>query len=174
MAVSTCSNSPVNAGGLRYGMRQFNNFCQRLGISPMPASETTLSRFASFSARAVGAETIRVYLSAVRHFHIQEEYVDSLQTTPRLQFVLRSIWRSQKTSHNRPLRRPITLPVLRSLKTSLHLWPQLCRRDKLMYWPAFTTAFFGFMRVSQLQQQATRPSTSGHYAEKTFSLRRTW
>ena len=115
----------------------------------MPASQTTLSRFASFSARAVGAKTIRMYLSAVRHFHIQEEYVDPLQTTPRLQFVLRSIQRSQKTSHNRPLRRPITLPVLRSLKTSLHLWPQLCRRDKLMYWPAFTTAFFGFMRVSQ-------------------------
>ena len=130
-------------------MRQFNNFCQRLGISPMPASETTLSRFAAFSARAVGAQTIRVYLSAVRHFHIQEGYVDPLQTTPRLQLVLRGIRRSQKTSHKRPLRRPITLPVLRSLKMSLHLWPQLCRRDKLMYWAAFTTAFFSFMRVSE-------------------------
>ena len=121
-------------------MRQFNNFCQRLGISPMPASETTLSRFAAFSTRAVGAETIRVYLSAVHHFHIQAKYVDPLQTTPRLQFVLHDIRRSQKTSHNRPLRRPITLPVLRSLETSLHLWPQLCWRDKVMYWEAFTTA----------------------------------
>ena len=174
MAVSTCSNSPVNAGRLRYGMRQFNNFCQKLGISPMPASETTLSRFASFSARAVGAETIRMYLSAVRHFHIQEEYVDPLQTTHRLQFVLRSIRRSQKTSHNRPLRRPITLPVLRSLKTSLYLWPQLCRRDKLMYWAAFTTAFFGFMRVSQFTAASDTSFNEQTLRGKKFSLRRTW
>ena len=115
----------------------------------MPASETTLSRFAAFSARAVGAETIRVYLSAARHFHIQAGYIDLLQTTPCVQLILRGIRRSQKTSHNKPLRRPITLPVLRSLKTSLRLWPQLCRREKLMYWAAFTTAFFGFMQVSE-------------------------
>ena len=82
----------------------------------MPASETTLSRFAAFSTRAVGAQTIRVYLSAVRHFHIQAGYVDPLQTTPRLQFVLCGIQRSQKTSHKRPLRRSITLPVLKEFE----------------------------------------------------------
>ena len=82
----------------------------------MPTSETTLSRFAAFSARAVGAETIRVYLSAVRHFHIQAGYIDPFQTTPRLQLVLCGIRRSQKTSHNRPLRHPITLPVLKEFE----------------------------------------------------------
>ena len=82
----------------------------------MPTSETTLSKFAAFSARVVGAETIRVYLSAVRHFHIQAGYVDPLQTTPRLQLVLCGIRRLQNTSHKRPLRRPITLPVIKEFE----------------------------------------------------------
>ena len=74
----------------------------------MPASETTLSRLAAFSARAVGAETIRVHLSAVHHFHIQAGYANPLQMTPRLQLVLRGIRRSQKLPHKKPLRHPVT------------------------------------------------------------------
>ena len=44
-----------------------------------------------------------MYLSAVHHFHIQADYADPLQMTPRWQLVLHGIQRLQKASHKRLL-----------------------------------------------------------------------
>ncbi len=55
----------------------------------------------------------------------------------------------QKGSSIHPKRLPITMNILCSLKNSL-LCSSYTTKDQLMLWAAFTTAFFSFLRSSEL------------------------
>lgn len=131
------------------GQNQFLRFCRLLGVPAVPVSEVTLIRFAAYLARSVGCKTIRVYLAGVRMLHIQAGFQDPLQSAVRLQLTMKGIRRVQGTSHIRPPRLPITISLMKCLKSALRLFSGQSRRDKLMVWAAFTTAFFGFLRVSE-------------------------
>lgn len=61
---------------------------------------------------------------------------------------------SHATDHH-PRQLPITIPLLRHIKVALSQHPHLARQDKLLYWAAFTLAFYGFLHVSE----RTSPST---------------
>ena len=86
LAASTC-NSYAS------GQKTFHDFCTQLGKvhpsgSPCPADEWTLFLFATFLANSVQHATIKVYLSAVRSLHIEQDFPDPLLNCLRLQRVL--------------------------------------------------------------------------------------
>ena len=85
------------------------DFCSRLDLNLMPASESQLILFATELAQSRTESTIRSYMSAVRHLHIIHGYENPLASKPRLELVLKGI-RRIKPKSSAP-RLPIT-PVL--------------------------------------------------------------
>ena len=74
------------------------NFCMELQIQPnqtLPANEKLLIYFATYMARFVKADTIKVYLAAIRYLHIINGYNLNLQSFLRLQYVIKGIKHSQ-------------------------------------------------------------------------------
>ena len=85
------------------------DFCSRLDLNLMPASESQLILFATELAQSRTESTIRSYISVVRHLHIIHSYENALASKPRLELVLKGIRRIKPKSSVPRL--PIT-PVL--------------------------------------------------------------
>ena len=82
-----------------------------------PPQPSLFGYFCAHLSSSVQHSTIKLYLSALRLYHIEHGYSDSTADT-LLQYVVKGIKRSQ-TNTPRP-RLPITIQQLRDLKTSLH------------------------------------------------------
>ena len=145
MACSLASNSRKTYSS---GEKQYLNFCMELQIQPnqtLPANEKLLIYFATYMARFVKADTIKVYLAAIRYLHIINGHNLNLQSFLRLQYVIKGIKCSQGGGGGKWTRLPITL-------THLRLFQLLLSKqtfDNTMLWAALTLAFFGFLRVSE-------------------------
>ena len=78
---------------------------------------------------------------------------------PKLKLVEKSIRRAKATEESRWLRLPITLPILRQLKS---LWSSIAEDfDVVMMWAACCTAFFGFFRIGEITVD-TQAASSVH------------
>ena len=119
---------------------------------PLPASPLTLRYFCTYLATSVRHSTIKLYLTAIRFQHIQHEHPDPTNDT-LLQYVVKGVKRSQCVT-TRP-RLPVTIQVLRDLKTALHEATHQTYYNKRMLWAAFVVAFYGFLRASELCAKAT-------------------
>ena len=95
---------------------------------------------------SVSHKTIRVYLAAIRLYHIEHNYSDPT-VDDLLHLVCRGIRRMQgDTQHTRL---PITINLMHTLKEQLRRSTYtVC--EQRMLWAAFTMAFYGFLRVSEL------------------------
>ena len=125
-------------------------FCSAASISPLPLVEHSLCMFVTYLARdGLTHQTIKSYLSAIRHYHILAGQGDPFigNPFPLLQYVLRGIKRSPTHSPRLP-RMPITPAILRTLKDQ---WATAAIRDKdfVMLWAACCMFFFGFMRAGE-------------------------
>ena len=81
-------------------------------LQPLPLREETLCRFIAYLAHS--SLSIRLYLSAIRFLQISQGLPDpSLSSIPRLDYVLKGIWRSP--THSRPRHLPITPGILRTI-----------------------------------------------------------
>ena len=86
----------------------------------MPASELTLMYFVAYISQTVTYPTIRVYLSAIRLMHIQNQLIDPLSDTPLLHYLCQAVRHSQPSGH------PSRLPILpRHLNASNHNFQSL-------------------------------------------------
>lgn len=135
------------------GVTAYQRFCNRYGLSPLPASETTLRYFCAHLSSSTSYQTIMVYLAGVRLLHIENRFPDPTKEAPLLHYLCTAIRRSDR--HTSKKRYPITLPLLRTIKEELSR-SDLPSRDKLTYWAAFTLAFYGFLRASEY----TTPSST--------------
>ncbi len=132
------------------GEKQFLNFCFGFKLHELgpilPASEAVLCYFAVFLAKSVKHATIKSYLFAVKHLHLENSFNLDLGKCLRLQYVLRGIKRYQGKSSK--IRRPITID---HLKLFFHLLqPNITGNfDSIMLWAAICLAFFGFLRISE-------------------------
>ena len=82
--------------------RRYHSFCTVHNINPLPVCEQSLSRYAASLANEGLAHTsIKCYMSAVRHLHIEEGWGDpKLNCMPKLELVMRGIKRVQGRKQN--------------------------------------------------------------------------
>lgn len=132
------------------GKTQFINFCATFRVHELgpilPTTETILCYSATYLAKQVRHGTIKTYLSAVKHFHLQNNYDLQLHKFIRLHYLLRGIKRFQGDAL--PKRKPIGINHL-ELFYKLLLPDSNTNIDNIMLWAAICLAFFGFLRISE-------------------------
>ena len=134
-------------------------FCQNHSPPPpppLPASPTTISYFIAHLSLSYSAASIDTYLAAVRAYHVRLGHAFIPDPTPQLDLIIRGVKRI-KGSHTRPQRLPITGSIMRQLKGALAS-SSYSPFDQLLYWTAFTLAFFGFLRIGELVPDCTNPA----------------
>ena len=126
----------------RAGVRSYQQFCNQFNIQQFPATSLTFRYFCTSIAQRVSYKTIKVYLAGICLEHLERHMDDKL-----LQLLCTGIKRSQGTTSRTRL--PITIDLLRSLKTQLRNDSSYSLLEKRLLWSAFTLAFYGFLRASE-------------------------
>ena len=134
--------------------------------APTPATEQGLCRFvARLEEEGLAHSTIKGYLAAVRHLHLEEGKDDPrMGDMARLQLVLRGVKSSQaKHGGQGRLRLPISAHLLAELKMA---WVASSSPEGAMLWAASSLCFFGFFRSGEI----TVPEGSEFDGETHLSL----
>ena len=123
-------------------------FCNQHNLAPYPPLEETLVLFATHIASFSSHSNVKVHLCAIKHQCIIQGEFAPFRDFDRLYLLLKGIRRAQGRSHSLPKRLPITPSLLRIIHNNLFNSSRLFE-DKVMIWAAITTAFFGFLRISE-------------------------
>lgn len=146
--------------------KRYLSFCQKYNLNPTPASEHQLCQYiAGLALENLSHNTIKCYLSAIRHLHIDRGLGDpGISKMARLEQVLRGVKSVQaKRNIKEKPRLPISLDILRKLRT---VWLNEHSNNSRMLWAAASMCFFGFLRSGEL----TVPSISGYDAGAHLSV----
>ena len=139
--------------------------CQSLGFPPLPATEGRLCYFVAFlKEMGLRHQTVKSYLSAVRHMQISQGMGDpNMGSMPRLELVVRGLKRDQ-AGQPKKTRLPITPTILKKIKQKWQVhgteW------DYIMLWAAVCLCFFGFLRSGEV----VVPSDSGLDASRHLTF----
>ena len=132
--------------------KRYVQFCQSLNIVPIPVSESTLCQYVACLANSnLKHQTIKCYLSGVRHLQIMGGFSDPFeQSMPLLEYVLRGIKSDQAKKGMTAVRTrlPITPSIMQQLRLVWERDPGNC--DHIMLWAACCTCFFGFLRSGEI------------------------
>jgi hypothetical protein len=114
--------------------------------------------------RQMHVNTIKVYLFAVRHYHIVNNFNSPLLDTPRLQLVLKA---AQRKCFKCTEKLPVTYEILENVQSLLST-----THDDRLLWAAMTLGFFGLLRAAEF----TTPSQASfnpdlHLTMNDVSLR---
>ena len=130
--------------------RRYLQFCARYHIQSTPFTEQALCKYVAYLAnQRVSHTSIKCYLAALRHLHIERELGDpNISMMPKLELVIRGVRRAQSVNKKPSLRQPITPGLLSKMRQT---W--LVRHkswDGRMLWAASTLCFFGFLRSGEI------------------------
>ncbi|KAG1800516.1 hypothetical protein EV424DRAFT_1332113 [Suillus variegatus] len=130
------------------GLRKFHLFCDIFSIpesNRLPASFELLHSFALWAP--ISVSVAQKYLSAIRAWHIAQGCLPPLSDVhhDRINWSLRGLENLQ-SSRRKPLRPPITLPMLTAIKDSLLLSDPF----DACIWAMASCAFFGMMRFGEV------------------------
>ena len=129
-------------------------------MQPFPVGQETLCYFVAYLAdQDISHQSIKCYLSGVRHLHVSLGYPEPNlgQSMPTLQQAMRGVRSVQsKRGRGQRVRLPITPELLHRIRRH---WDQLQtgQSDVVMLWAACTLCFFGFFRAGEI----TIPSENG-------------
>ena len=147
---------------------RYLTYCAEEHTQPLPTNEDILCRFVAWMfVHDLSHQTMKLYLSAVRHLQIMSGLGDPfVSEMPRLQYVLKGarIERSKSTPGAKRSRLPITLALLLKMKDVLskngHDF------NNIMLWAAVCVCYFGFMRSGEL----TVPSLNSYCPQSHLSM----
>jgi hypothetical protein len=120
-----CDNALAKSTKQTYksAKRWYLAFCSLHDIAPIPTSEGVLCRYVAYLANeGLTHSTIRGYLSAVRHLHIEEDRGDpNISGMAKLE--LKGVKMVQATKHQPRVRHPITPQLLQIMRGACsQLW----------------------------------------------------
>lgn len=177
IAAQAAEASLKDTAGYGSGLRKFHLFCDIYNIPEserLPATYRVLFSFAMWVAAVperipnymkehtplepVSVATARKYLAAVRAWHIAQGWPPPLLEYQqcRINWSLRGLEHLQGASRRRPPRPPITLAMLRHMKTTLNMNSPF----NACVWAAAACAFWGLMRFGEVSV-ASRADFSG-------------
>ena len=138
----------------RTHLRAYLDFCNRMSINPVPASERTVALYASFLARTLKPASIRQYLNIIRILHLECGMDHPFKESWLVKSTLKGIEREKGCDVVR--KTPITPHLLLQIKGAVNL---NCTDDAL-FWSACLLMFFGLLRKSNLfsDSQGFEPS----------------
>ena len=157
LAVSSTSTYNV-------GVRQYLAFCQQVRVPSIPLSEDVLENFCVSLSSRISQKSIKVYLSGVQHWSKLQGCRVLIKDMHRLKYVLSGIRRAQGNSFTRPIRPPVTVPMLEQICAFVARTESPFDCDMLT--SAVLLAFFGLLRVSEY----TCPSPSLYDPEIHLSI----
>ena len=128
------------------GVRALWQFCTQYVIVAFPASPLILRYLCCYMACQVSYKTIKVYLAGIWLEHLERGLEDPTKDE-LLHLLCTGIKRSQGVQTRTRL--PITINVLKTLKSQLCHDSSFSALEKRLLWAAFTLAFYGFMRASE-------------------------
>ena len=126
------------------GVDKYYIFCKELHVSSFPLSEVTLCLFASDLAGYVSISTVKLCISALKHKNIELGYKNTFPKMTQLHLTLCGI-KHGLGNHGTQTPPTVTLKLFKQYLVELRLF----HYDRLMYWAAFTSASFGFLRSSE-------------------------
>ena len=125
-------------------LRKYLSFCSWYGYTAVPASPTTLCRYAAYLAQQLSSSSIPQYLNIIRLLHIETGLPNPLIDNWYLSSLLKGISKSKGTNVSRKL--PITPALLLRIRSQLNLLNQF----DIVFWAACLIFFFSFLRKSNL------------------------
>ena len=159
LSVSIAPNTRRNYSS---AVEVYNGFCLQHSLLSFPPNEQTLILYATHISTFSSHSNVKLHLSAVKHYATIQGHDVPFKDYNRLYLLLRGIKRSQGQTYSLPKRLPITPPLLRIMNRNLFNSSRLIE-DKIMIWAAITTAFFGFLRISEYttpRKSSYDPSTT--------------
>ena len=141
------SLAPSTFRTYRTGINHYSRFCQTFWIPPLPLTQDHMERFCVSLQHRIAYKSIKVYLCGVQLWSTLAGCGEQIAEMPRLQYVLRGIRRLQGNLFTRPLRTPVTWPLMQIICRHIVLTERPFDRDMLL--AAVLLAFFGLMRVSE-------------------------
>lgn len=145
---------------------RFISFCQKFNFNPLPVTETLLCQYVSYLAEEnIMHSTIKVYLSAIRHLHIENHMPDPhIASMARLEQVVKGVKRDQaRKLPNQRTRLPITADLMRQMKSVLM---KNCKdEDNIMLWAAMSLCFFGFGEMTLESESSFDPGANLCYSD---------
>ncbi|KJA18052.1 hypothetical protein HYPSUDRAFT_145592 [Hypholoma sublateritium FD-334 SS-4] len=141
-------------------IKKFHTFCDNFSIPEaqrLPASFQLLHSFALWVFEPISVQTARKYLSGVRAWHIAQGWPPPLSKDDyqRIDWSLRGM-QNMFGTRTRPMRPPMTIPMLHALKSSLNLEDPF----DACIWAMVLCAFWGMMRFGEVSV-ASRTSFDG-------------
>ena len=130
------------------GKRRYLNFCERLGVPPIPATKGQLCYFVGFlKDQGLWHQTEKSYLSAVHHLQISQRKGDpKMGTMPRLELVIQGL-KKEQAGLPKKTRFPITPAILRQIRQK---WESDgAEWEYIMLWAVVSLCFFWFSEVGR-------------------------
>ena len=136
---------PTPMRNLRSQWKSFLRFCEQFTFAALPASPQTLSAYVSFlSCKTSSFNYVMNHLNAARLFHLYKGFSTESFNSFTVSLTKKGLKRTMGSSPCQ--KHPITPDILVSMRCSL----DLTTPSHAALWALFMTAFFSFLRKSNL------------------------
>ena len=129
------------------GIKEYISFCHRYDIIAHTPTPADLEMFVAHLSVGRMATTVRVYLSAVRHYLLCNNGPVELLRSARLAAMVKGLDRTSKPPRS-TLRKAVTLQDLAIISKFLSA-SNYGNHDRAMLWAAITVGFYGLLRAGE-------------------------